>query len=932
MKFKLTAALREVLFNLIMLSFPLLLQAQTNITNCSREVLPLDGLWKFKLDQFDTGINSNGVQLMPQLPETIMLPGSTDQAGMGYRTQGITSLRLTRLFEYKGPAWYEKEIKIPNNWKNKEITLFLERAHWETRVWVNNQPVGRRESLSTPHIYDITRFIKPGKKNVIRIRVNNDKIYDLEYSHALSAETQTNWNGIIGKIQLEAADKVNINNISVFPQIAQNKAKVIVKINNPTGRTISGSLMLSVLDQRKEAPSYISPENLNFSGTDSIITVVTDFSLGKAMHLWDEFNPYCYSLTVRMKVQANSSVTYNDQDSTVFGMREIATEGTRISINGKPTFIRSTVNSAEFPITGYPSMDLSAWLKIFRTAKRYGLNGMRFHSWCPPEAAFEAADKVGMYLQIENSDWRFSVGKDSATNRFLTEEADRILKTYGNHPSFVFFCEGNELVGPTVKPFLSGLVKQWKAKDSRHLYTSGSGYPAVPENDYNDLYGARPQRWKEGLKGRFNSQPLNTLYDYSEYVSKYPIPMIDHEVGQWCVYPNFEEIPKYVGVLKPYNYELFKELLRDHGMLSQALQFTMASGKFQVIQKKEEIESYLRTPGFGGYTLLQLNDFPGQGTSPVGVVDVFWDPKPYVNGKEFSQFQASRVPLLRTASFTWTNDQMFKAVAEFANFGNSEMKSVVVHWALRYPDNQIYAEGDFEKTDIPIGSPFKLGELQVPLNKINQAVQLKLVINIPGTAVSNRWDVWVYPKELPEVNLKKVRIAHQWNNKLKKYIENGGKALLLADTSKIRNAADPVFSGISWNTVWSGMPPNLLGILCDPAHPALKNFPTEYFSNWQWFDVVRNSKPMILDGLPSSIKPVVQMIPDWNNPKKIGLIFEAKLGKGSILVSAIDLQGNMTSRPVARQLLYSLKKYIVSDKFQPQEILTASEIDSLFKQ
>ena len=162
-------------------------------------------------------------------------------------------------------------------------------------------------------------------------------------------------------------------------------------------------------------------------------------------------------------------------------------------------------------------------------------------------------------------------------------------------------------------------------------------------------------------------------------------------------------------------------------------------------------------------------------------------------------------------------------------------------------------------------------------------------------------------------------------------MQKGGRVLLLADTSKIISSAEPVFSGISWNTVWSGMPPNLLGILCDPSHPVLKYFPTEYHSNWQWWDVVCRSKPVVLDSTLASFRPLIQMIPDWNHPKKIGLVFEAKIGRGSLLFSAIDLKDQMNERPVARQLLYSLKKYISSKGFAPSMELQIEDVDQIFK-
>lgn len=632
--------------------------------------IPLDGIWSFKADPLGMGLQSNGLQMFPSLAETITLPGSTDEAGKGIRTQGLSSIRLTRMFEYKGPAWYEKKVFIPEDWAGKEISLFLERVHWETKLWVNGVYVGREESLSVPHVYMLGKFLRPGEINTIRLRVNNDLIYNIEYSHAISAETQTNWNGIIGKIELRATDKVYISDVQVYPDIKGKKVRLEVTFNNCDKLSLKGDL--EIKGGTVDNLIYIPEKKVSVVGKDSLIILKMDLFLGDQVRTWDEFDPNLYRLELSLNVK-NGEKSYSDTKQVEFGMREVGVKGTRFTMNGREIFIRGTVNSAEFPLTGYPVMDESGWFRILKTCKDYGLNCVRFHSWCPPEAAFKVADRLGIYLQIENSDWRFMVGEDKAVNDFLRREADRIFKEYGNHPSFVFFCEGNELCGSGVKEFLSELVTHWK-RDTRHLYTGSAAYPYVPENQYNVLYGARPHRWKEGLKSRFNVAPLNTLYDYSEYVKKYPIPMITHEIGQWCVYPNYDEIKKYTGVLKPYNYQIFRESLRDHHMLDLASEFTLASGKFHLIQKKEEFESYYRTPGMAGYHLLQLNDFPGQGTSPVGVVDVFWDSKPYVTADEFKSMVSPCLPLLLTSSFVWTNDSVFTGEARIANFGKSDIK------------------------------------------------------------------------------------------------------------------------------------------------------------------------------------------------------------------------------------------------------------------
>ncbi|MBS1603489.1 MAG: glycoside hydrolase family 2 [Bacteroidetes bacterium] len=886
---------RSIVLSLALMVFVGSVMAQRSIS--------LAGIWKF-----------NG--------DSIMLPGSTDQGGKGYRTSGMSPLRLTRLFEYKGPAWYEKEVFVPSGWKGKAIRLFLERAHWESSVWVNDRPAGTRQSLSVAHVYDISGLVRPGEKNTIRIRVNNELIYNLEYSHAVSAETQTNWNGIIGRIELQASDVVHIGDVQVFPHLAEHSVSVELAIVNGSGAAVRGRVRLAA---RTPAGLALPEVTVGVASADPLIRLTATLPLGDKVFPWDEFDPALYQLAVDLATeQASDSLRMN------FGLREAGVEGTRFTINGRPTFIRGTVNSAEFPLTGYPPMDSAAWRHIFTVCKDYGLNTMRFHSWCPPEEAFIAADRVGIYLQVENTDWRFTIGKDTAVNRYLTEESHRILQAYGNLPSFVFFCEGNELVGPTVNDFLNGLLADWK-KDPRHLYTGGSGYPVVEGNQYNDYYGPRPQHWKEGLNGRFNARALNTVYDYSEYVKKFAIPLVSHEIGQWCVYPDFDQIPKYTGVLKPYNYEIFRESLRDHHMGDLARRFTEASGKFQVIQKKEEIESYLRTPGLGGYHLLQLNDFPGQGTAPVGVVDQFWDPKFYTSAREFSRFQSAMVPLLRTSGFIWTNDQVFTADMEFANFGRSALKQAVLSWTLENAGGTVFAKGRTRPTDIPLGSPFRLASLHIPLNRIKTATSLTLRLSLNGADCSNQWEIWVYPRRLPAVDTAGVRIAYEWNDELKRWLGDGGTVLLLADTAKIVSTASPVFSGISWNTVWSGMPPDLLGILCDPGHPALASFPTEFYSNWQWWDPVRHSKPMVMDSMPDELRPIVQMIPDWNKNQKIGLVWEAKVGKGRLLVSAIDLKDDLEHRPVAAQLLYSLKKYITGDEFRPTEALSTEMIDQLFK-
>jgi hypothetical protein len=432
------------------------------------------------------------------------------------------------------------------------------------------------------------------------------------------------------------------------------------------------------------------------------------------------------------------------------------------------------------------------------------------------------------------------------------------------------------------------------------------------------------------LNSSINKEPPTTDFDFREIISKYDKPVVSHEIGQWCAYPNFKEIKKYTGVLRAKNFEIFQETLRENHMGDQAGDFLMASGKLQVLCYKADIEAALRTPGMAGFELLDLHDFPGQGTALVGVLDPFWQEKGYVSAKEYSRFCNSTVPLARMKSRVFVNNEEFSADIEVAHFGAIPMEGIVPMWRVRNAEGKTIASGSLNPADIPISNSCSLGSIHVPLAGVASATKLNLEVSIRG--FSNDWDFWVYPAALPEADDKDLLVAHELNGEVEQALAAGGKVLLLPDTSRINSTVPPGFSSIFWNTAWtSKQPPHTLGILCNPQHPALKYFPTEYHSNWQWWDLITNSRAMVLDSLPPPFRPVVQVVDDWFTNRKLALVFEARVGKGKILICCIDLNKDLDRRPVARQLLLSLMKYVTSRQFSPKQELSLALLRSLFK-
>ena len=926
----------------------------------ANETLSLSGQWRFALDRQDTGIRDNWFARI--LPDKIKLPGSLPEQGVGdpittntiwtggivdrsffvapgfekYRQPGKIKVPFWLQPEtcYAGAAWFQRDFETLPGWQGKRVVLSLERPHWETRVWLDGKMIGTNNSLSTPHEYDLGR-LAPGK-HALTIRVDNRRIVDVgENSHSISDHTQGNWNGIVGDLQLRVTPEVWLEDLQVYPNVASRTVTIMGKIGNATGTGGNGHILF--LNNGQPLDNIVAtwtPEGGSFTA---------QIPLGDTAALWDEFHPCLQHLTAELG---------GSQCSVVFGFREIATSGTQFTMNGQKIFFRGTLDCCIFPKTGHPPTDVASWKSEIRIAKSYGLNLIRFHSWCPPQAAFQAADELGFYFQVECASWAnqsTTLGDGKPVDAWLYQETDRILRAYGNHPSFVLMPYGNEPGGKSVvqsangaddyhggfSGYLARYVAHFKALDPRRLWTSASGWPQLPENQFHVTPDPRIQGWGEELKSRINAQPPETLTDYRGYISRRSVPVISHEIGQWCVYPNFAEIPKYTGYLKPKNFEIFRDRLLASGLGSFATQFLLASGKLQTLCYKEDIEAALRTPGMGGFELLDLHDFPGQGTALVGVLDPFWDDKGYVNAKQYSRFCNSTVPLARLPKRVFTSEEYMTAQIEVAHFGSQSLKAAVATWKLMDDAGNNLANGEFSPQDIPLGNGTSLGEVKVALQKLKTPARYQLVVRLKGTKFENDWQIWVYPAKTVDTLPVNILVTDKFDQAAQDCLQHGGKVLLTIPGDQVRNfdaaPVKPGFSSIFWNTAWTGrQAPTTLGIWCDPKHPALAKFPTDFCSNWQWWYLIHRAGALRMDLLPSDTKPIVRLIDDWVTARSLGLIAQGKIGAGKIIVCGFDLTRGADDS-VSQQLRRSLLDYAASDQFAPATEWSEADVKGLFK-
>lgn len=919
----------------------------------SSQNISIAGEWQFSLDEQQQGEPERWYSR--SLADRFLLPGSNVENLKGndislktrftgsiydsswyfnphlerYRIEGNIKVPfwLTQNKYYVGYAWYSRNIQVPSSWKGKQLFLFLERPHFITRIWIDNQEVGTFNSLNTPHVFDITSFVKPAKQHKLTIRIDNS-LKDIDVgsnSHSVTDHTQGNWNGIVGRIELQARNPVYAEEIQVFPDLKNKKAIAKIKLVNRTGRAVQGSISLnaSAFNTNKSSNASV---NAAFSllKDEGNKEIAIELPLGDNMLTWCEFDPALYKLeaVVQSKQGRDTSVVS-------FGMREVSIEGKWIYINGRKTLMRGTVENALFPLTGYPPMDVPSWERIFRICKAWGLNHVRFHSWGPPEAAFKAADLVGIYLQPEGPSWpnhSTQLGRGLVIDTYLMEETKRMVKHYGNYASFVMLAAGNEPRGNWV-PWVSNFVNYWKKTDSRRIYTGasvGGSWSWQPANQFHVKAGARGLNWSRTMP--------ESLTDFSNWIDTVRQPFISHETGQWCAFPNFDEIKKYTGTTRARNFELFQEELERSGMGDMNSEFLMASGNLQVLCYKHEIEKTLRTPDYAGFQLLSLNDFSGQGTALVGVLDAFWDEKGYVKAPEFRRFCNTTVPLLRTSKFVYRNNEMFNADAEIAHFGKEDMQNARVVWRIRDAYGLVLEEHKLSQQDIPIGSKIQLGKISFNLSKYNTPVKLNLEIAVAGTDFANDWDFWVYPAQQPAPSTDGIYITKSFDDQARKVLETGGKVLVMA-AGKVEYGKDVVqyYSPVFWNTSWFKMrPPHTTGVFINHYHPVFKGFVTENWANMQWWELVNRAQTMLLNDFPRELKPIVQPIDTWFINRRLGMLFEARVGKGRLMMTSMDLE-NLTNRPVAECLYQSIISYMQSGNFRPETEVTMQQIQDIFQ-
>lgn len=866
--------------------------------------IDLSGTWAFQTDFMDFRRGSLDVRYMHPLQDSIKLPGITDDYGIGYRSPYRHIDRLTRVYEYMAPAWYQREITIPAEWKGKRIFMYFERTHWLSSIFVDTKEVSQSDYISVPHKHELTDYVKPGKKHLITVCIDNRYQYKThKWDHAHTEFTQINWNGILGDIKLIAVDPVYIEDLQLYPDLAQKAVKVKMQVRNCTGKVVNGKATFHITGGK----SPVDVE-LPVTGTDSLISFEGDIALGKDLRLWDEFHPNLYQLDCSLQTTAGKDTCLHTR-STTFGMREVKQGKNHVLVNGRPVHLRGTVENAVFPKTGYAPVDDSSWERIFRILKEYGMNHMRFHSWCPPDAAFRMADKLGVYLEVELPMWGAD-GEPTEPARwdFFRREQKAILKEYGNHPSFILYCNGNEISGDF--DFIEELTGYGRSHDNRRLFSGSTARKRVASDQFYVTH-----QTPRGTATVYQGQPF-TDWDIKKGTD-IDVPVISHETGQRCTYPDYNLIPKFTGPVEARNLEMFREQLVQNGMGDLADDFSRASGALTVLEYKDVIEAQLRTSTSAGFQLLSINDLPEQGYSPVGILDPFWDSKGLVTPEEFRRFCAPTVALLRFKKRAWYAGETFEGNAEVYNFSGSDLKNAKVRWEIADTDGNVYKQGRLKTQTFGSNGVYPAGNFSCPLPLSDRPQKFTVRLYV-GKNVENSWDIWIYPhNETLMQSTDKVLYATRLDDTARNWLADGKTVVLLPDPKQVKGRRS-VFHNHFWNPIMFKWAPMTLGCLIQNDAPVFGNFITDDHTDWQWWDILNYAKVIDLQDAPAGLRPFIQPIDSYDSNRKLGIGFEAQTGGGKLLLLALDTRKEMDERPATRQLLKSIDDYVKSDAFHPE--------------
>ena len=877
----------------------------------------LDGPWQFRPDPESVGEQQRWYGASVPFEAEVRVPGAWGAQGVGTPTDKVRH-------HYVGKGWYRRSALIPEAWSGKRLFLTVGGVHRYARVWVNGAFLGEQVGYLSAFEHEITQHVEPGRAATLALCVDSRQRWDadaLTGCFDIIDAMFVPWGGIWGHVALEARGEAWLEDLFVRPELKPPACHVTAKLAG--GRADKGTLKLEILDPdgRTVASAQLPmPYPLDERRELSIRAEIPN------ARPWSPNAPHLYTARLSLARPA----TLIDSVETRFGLREIAIRGPHITLNGKRVFLHGYGDDCVFPETMAAPSDKAVYLKRLRVAKDYGFNYVRHHSHFLPPEYYDAADEVGMLVSPELpiaylSYYRRAKGK--ALELYKTEWAAAIQR-HRNHPSILDWCMGNEMWDGV--PIAPELYRIAKALD-----------PTRPVIDSNGLSG---RGWLDGSRSRptldfhlvmFDLRHLPLGRPERHRFPAPPKPVVSHETGNFVTFPRLDPIGRFTHNVKPFWLAATKAKLERLGLLAEAETWARNSERLYLLCHKLNMEDIRRSPFMSGYQWWLLQDY---WTGSNGIVDAHFRPKPEIAPDRVRRFNADVVLLLDGLEPTYRGKQQLRARLLVSNYSEHAIKTPLSRWHVKLA-GRVLAEREIESLEGKVGqgslAPLDRIEVTLPGLSSPQRLTIEAALTDGKVVHRNDWSAWVYPATIPPPELPLPLFAGpELVRPLAAYgarpLPNGGEwpsravyamglptveavdamaqgaCLVLLSPQGVLPAAPNRFKTAWW--LGSARDSNAGTVVYD--NPVTRGMAPEGWCDAGWYPLLEGSQAFLLDDLPAQPNVLVRAIDVHRLCRSKALLFEARVGKGSLIVSGLNLAlGTEPRRPGREWLLARLLEH-----------------------
>ncbi len=933
------------------------------LTAESRENLSLDGTWQFATDPDSIGETEGWFQpgaVFPKMPRegyakeangTIQVPGIWDDQGYGTMTDKLHH-------NFIGKGWYRKTVKVPSEWRDKNIYLVLGGISRYAKLWVNGKSAGK-EALGCigPHEWEISSLLTPGKEAVLTLVVDSKQRWEKDALLGCSSiidYMQISWGGIWSHITLEVRPKCRIDSFSIRSDIKKSECKAECLLLNETGTAIADTLKLEVLELNGSAVAVstinIDTEKQTKNQFEATIPIVIP-----NLKLWTTDKPNLYYFKVSL-CKGNKVL---DELTIRHGVREIRTEGHRLLLNGKDVVLRGYGDDHIYPVEFSMPSDKQVYLDRLRIIKAYGFNHVRHHSTILPHEYYEACDELGILstaeyligyphqLPGEGNLWKSNVPEGTDPNialNFYCENWKIVVKDYRHHPSILCWVGGNELV-------MLGR-ERWEAMPLRHQFKKIAN-DLDPDRPYLDCDGD----WKSSI-GNYDRDTqdiyivlfdewTNPIVNGEKKFAMSPLkkPSLSHESGNYITFVRMDQIDlfksykKKDGSIKKSDFIPFwltpgQDRLKKLGLYDEVDNWSDASEMLYYTHHKYNVENIRLNPTIVGYHWWLIQDY---WTTSNGLVDYFFRPKRMIPFESVRMFNQDAVLLQKGLARTYRSGDSIQIKNLISNFSENAISGTLTEKFTYSDKTAMIREVKFK--ELPSGKLSDGNQFEMTVPEVTKPVEAVYSVEFKtteGRILKNNWKTWLFPKEskpvrsvtiysdmaldlksfgaLPiptdgDLPTKAVYFVSTIDNRIAKAMVNGAGVVLCGPSD--------LLSGISvkyQQSWWKG------GDSPDANNCGTYLYQNDVTSgmssgNWcdiQWCDLIENATKYNVEGLGERPEIYIRALPSIVRIEDTAILFRVGVGKGSLIVDGLNHK-NATGKPENEWLITRMIDVLTSN-------------------